>query len=82
MTLPHNLPHYLNVFLNESFVLILPVQAKMPTIPTKTPRVFHWKRRGNGCFQVLSTWNTRGVFVGIARFPLFSMTINKSFDYT
>ena len=23
------------------------------------------KRRGNGRFQVVSTWNTRGVFLGI-----------------
>ena len=25
---------------------------------------FTLKQRGNGCFQVVSIWNTRGVFLG------------------
>ena len=30
---------------------------------TNTSRVFYVKKRGNGHFHVLSTWNTRDVFV-------------------
>ena len=35
---------------------------KKETIPTNTPCVFHVEKRGNGCFHVVSTRDTRGVF--------------------
>ena len=39
------------------------------------------KARGNGCFHVVSSWNTRDVFVGFLLFTIFCEAQKRSFDY-
>ena len=46
-------------------ILVLVLVPPSTFHPTNTPRGFHVERRGNGRFHVISTWNPRGVFVGI-----------------
>ena len=41
---------------------------KLQTITLQTHHVYSMlKGRGNGRFHIVSTWNTRGVFVGLAQ---------------
>ena len=43
-----------------------------------TPRIPRWlKRRGNDRFHIVSTWNPRGVFVGIRRVDRRVLQVDK-----